>query len=534
MMTPPLTSTAAFALPLRALPTFALIIAAAALFALTSRYPGYVHHDTAEIAMWSTLGWPLGLPKHPPLLPWLFRTYSTLVPLNWGTIGLLTAANITLGAWAVWRIAVLTIGERRAQVALMLYGLAPAGTFFALKLNHNAILVSLWPLTILAFLACLKAETAARSVSTGAAFGALAAAAMLAKYYSGVLLICCFAASLVSPFRNRFYRMPGGYACVLVFITLLAPHGWWLIVHQADTLAYALHESERDAHPILHFLVVAPAYLIPPLLVFLALCSQHALSRDGRRSVDLKVDSFGGRFTPSRLASLWRAHPELVVLAIGPYLMTAAFIAAFGLRGATSWSLPDFCVVPVLLAALLPIPDAGGAERLNRWGTSGLAAVALAGPIVLFASFALKDLNATEPRAELVKVAGDIYLSALGVGPTIVAGDPQFANAAALGIPSQPRAFTNFFGAYAPWIKPTDIAQEGALVVCRTTDQTCSQNAEQVGPGQRRLNCRLSRRREYLGLKGSSFSITATVIAPLDHAAGFQTGCDANQGVGTP
>ena len=98
---------------------FVLAFAATAAFALTSRYPGYVHHDTAEIAMWSTLGWPLGLPKHPPLLPWLFRCYSMLVPLNWVTIGLLTAANIVTGAWAVWRIALLMVGEQRASVPLI-------------------------------------------------------------------------------------------------------------------------------------------------------------------------------------------------------------------------------------------------------------------------------------------------------------------------------------------------------------------------------------------------------------------------------
>ena len=39
---------------------FAWAFIAAAVFALTCRYPGYVHHDTSEIAMWSRLEWPLG------------------------------------------------------------------------------------------------------------------------------------------------------------------------------------------------------------------------------------------------------------------------------------------------------------------------------------------------------------------------------------------------------------------------------------------------------------------------------------------
>jgi hypothetical protein len=79
--------------------------------------------------MWSRLGWSVALPKHPPLLPWLFRAYGLAVPLDWATLALLTAANITVGAWAVWRIATLMLSQERAAVALMLYLLAPFGTF---------------------------------------------------------------------------------------------------------------------------------------------------------------------------------------------------------------------------------------------------------------------------------------------------------------------------------------------------------------------------------------------------------------------
>ena len=459
---------------LHPLTAFALAFAAAAAFSLTSRYPGYVHHDTAEIAMWSTLGWPPGLPKHPPFLPWLFRTYSYAVPLDWVSIGLLTAANITFGAWAVWRITVLTVGERRGAVALMLYGLAPAGTFFALKLNHNAILVSLWPLTILAFLTCLRARTVRTSVPSGLAFGALAAAAMLAKYYSGVLLACCFAASLASAERGNFYRMPGGYIAVAAFAVLMAPHAWWMWDNRGATLGYAFHESEREAHPLLHFLLVAPAYLLPPLAAFWAL----------RRWLPLLIEGKDGARD---------FLPELLVLALGPFLLTAVFIAGFHLRGATSWSLPDFCVAPVLLAAALPEMSNEALARMKRWAVAGLAVVALAGPIVLIAAFALGDANAIEPRAEAARAAGRIWLTAVHRPVALVAGDPQSANAASLVLASKPPAFTNFSLAFAPWVTPQSLTSSGLLVICRPIYGSCRPQTVEAAKGRTGFVCEIGR-----------------------------------------
>lgn len=485
---------------------FAYAFAAVALFALTSRYPGYVHHDTAEIAMWSELGWPMGLPKHPPLLPWLFRAVSYVVPLNWVTLSLVTAANIVLGAWAVWRIALMYLSEERAAVALMLYALSPAGTFFALKLNHNAILVSLWPLTILAFLLCLREETAKRSAVYGVAFGAMAAVAMLAKYYSGVLLACCFAASLVSVHRGQFYRLPGGYVAVGVFLALMAPHAWWMWTHQGETLEYALRENERESRSMLHFLVLAPLYLLPPMAGHVAI-AWWLTGPAPREDADRRTK------TPT----------ELWTFASAPFLLTAALIAMFHLRGATSWALPDFCVASVLLAGMLPPLSMQEIARIKAVARAGLWLVALAGPVVLAVTFAMGEMNAVEPRAEMVRAAGWIFTTAAGRQPVIVAGDPQSANAAALDIASRPVAFTNFSAASAPWVTPQGIVRDGVLAICRPNYQGCSERAAAFSAGRRGFMCLVSLQRRLLGMAGRVMTAEILVILPeaavIDEAA---------------
>jgi len=474
-----------------------------AAFALTSRYPGYVHHDTAEIAMWSTLGWPAGLPKHPPFLPWLFRAYSYLVALNWVSLSVLTAANIALGAWAVWRIALIALDVPRAAVAAVLYLLAPAGTWFALKLNHNAILVSLWPLTILAFLKCLDAKTARTSALTGLAFGALAAAGMLAKYYTGVLLASCVIAALASPDRRRFFASPGGYIAVLVFAALMTPHALWVLRDGGGgTLGYALHETERETRLLGHFLTVTPIYLAPPLLGFLAL----------RRWMGAAVLEC-------------RRTRELAILAVMPFALTAVLIAAFKLRGATMWTLPDFSVVPVLLSGLLAVPLDAQLAAIKRMAGALLATVALLGPVVLMAAFASGEANTVEPRAEVAVVAGHIFERAAGRAPAIVAGDPQSATSAFLALASHPHVFSNFDPASAPWVTPEALDRDGLLIICRPATG-CDGEAESVKLGRASFSCPVTAQRRLMGLVGRPMSAIVTVVAPKGPKFGVQSELD--------
>ena len=477
---------------------FLLAFVAAALFALTSRYPGYVHHDTAEIAMWSTLGWPAGLPKHPPFLPWLFRSLSYLMPLNWISLSLLTAANIALGAWAVWAIARRVLDEPRSALAALLYGLAPAGTFFALKLNHNAILVSLWPLIILAFLACMDARSWKASVLSGIAFGALAAAGMLAKYYTGVLLASCVIAALVSRDRSRFMTSPGGYVAVVVFAALMTPHALWML-HDggASTLDYALHETEAENRLLGHFLILTPVYLLPPLLGFYAL--RHWLG-----------PAHPGKNACPRL-------PELIVLAAGPFAMTAVLIEAFGLRGATSWTLPDFAVVPVLLAGALAVPSASALAGLKRIAGALLVGIALLGPVVLMAAFMAGDANTVEPRAEVAGIAATIFRQATGRAPTLIAGDPQSATSASLVLPGHPLVFSSFDPAVAPWVTPEILAKGGLLVICRP-HTGCDERTEKARFGQPAFTCNVTRNRRWLWLTGRPLTVKVTVIPPAGAA----------------
>ena len=134
---------------------FVFFLACTAL-ALLDVYPGDVHQNTAEIYMWSTLGFELIYSRHPPLLPWIVGALNHLVTVNYVVLAALAAFNVTLAAYAVWRIACLTVGEARAVLVVAIYWLSPYTVWHAVKFDHNAILLSTWPLVVWAFLLSIR------------------------------------------------------------------------------------------------------------------------------------------------------------------------------------------------------------------------------------------------------------------------------------------------------------------------------------------------------------------------------------------
>ena len=57
-----------------------------------------LHHDTLEVAMWSVAPWQSGFWKHPPLLPWIIKTASFLIPLGPWPFALITTSILIGGA----------------------------------------------------------------------------------------------------------------------------------------------------------------------------------------------------------------------------------------------------------------------------------------------------------------------------------------------------------------------------------------------------------------------------------------------------
>ena len=485
---------------------FAAVAAGALLLAFGMRRADFIHHDTSEVVMWAHSGWTAGFWKHPPLLPWITEAWTMFVPMSLASLSLLTAVNMTVCAWAVWRIAAMSRhaeDTRIGMLAILLLICVPFASVMAVKLNHNAILISIWPLTALAFLRALDQPTALR----GLIFGIAAAAAVLAKYYSGLLLLGCVAASFADPLRAaRFYRGPAPYVAVAVFAVAMAPHVAWLLEHNASSLSYAFGSAAADIKDARrHGLAMAISFGIKTPLVLAPMVIAALLAW-----------RFGGG--TRTLGWSHRFEREILLLAAVPYVLTIVMTAVFNLRGAFAWAMPVFVCLPAVVAARLgPMPE----ETLRRGAVMAFAAVGLA---IVTAQLGMRQAVAagtdgiSEPRLAIAEATTRIWRQTTGRPLRLVAGDQRLASATVLLSADHPQAWPNYSRFHAPWVDPAVAAASGFVALCRPGDALCIAAAERASPGRISI-CRIKRRVEHLGAQGPWFEVLVLLATPRDQPA---------------
>src|SRR5215831_2462261 len=266
----------------RRLRFFFLLFLACTGIALLRVYPGDVHQNTAEIYMWSTLGFELVYARHPPLLPWIVGAVNQFVPVNFLVLAALSAFNVTIAAYAVWRIACLTIGGARAMLVVAIYLLSPYTLWHAVKFDHNAILLSTWPLVVWAFVLSLEDPKWWRGLILGLA----SAAAIYAKYTSALLLIAVAVAALASPRRAQYFRAPAPYVALASLILLVAPLTWAVLATEAGQVSRLIGAVPIGTAPI--YMLATNLLRLLPVLAGFALLYWWVGSRVGEKTAYMR------------------------------------------------------------------------------------------------------------------------------------------------------------------------------------------------------------------------------------------------------
>lgn len=475
-----------------------------AAYSLLHVYPGYVHQDPAEIFMWSQTGWAWGYDKHPPLLPWLFRAFDSVIPIDFTTLNLLAAANLTLSAACVLAIADRVLGPERRALVLLLITLSPLMTWQAIKLNHNSILVSLWPLAILALLRYRERPTLLRGVLLGIAAGLT----LLAKFYSALLLATMAVALL--PDIRRWIVTPSAWIAALVPVVVIAPHLAWLTSVDPDAIILGIEGRPEDAGSIRNLLTRNFTNSAPPLLALL----MSALSLVGWRAIlKPRIETANG--TEFRI---------VLTVFVLPWLVSLVANVLLELRGSASWTMPVFTMLPILLAALIPAEHAGKGRSGLRIATAALLILAVAAaPLVLVALFRKGHPAAIEPRFELARQAADVWTAATGHPLRVTAGELQFGVNGALVLPNHPTAWVNY--RRLPYMQHIDTAKTGFLAMCETTDAKCRRSTQRRTAMRTTLTCTLEASRTLYGLRGKSLKVFVAIVPPANQEPAPVPGC---------
>src|SRR6202171_5188278 len=266
-----------------AVPLLLIGFTAVWLVFLTIAYlDGDLHPDVLET-------WTLGrgidwsYSKHPPLMGWVARAWTSVFPLTHWSFQLMALTNAAFALWTVDLISRRFVGGDKRLIVLLLLMLLPIYQFHAQRFNANAVLLAAWPLATYCFLRSFET----REVRWAAAAGATAALAMLGKYYSVFLIGSFVFAAICHPQRSAYFTSWAPWVSLVTLFTALLPHLNWLMANGAPPFAYALarHTGKALAPSVieafLFMLGVAMILAIPTLTwVLMAQSRLEKISQD--------------------------------------------------------------------------------------------------------------------------------------------------------------------------------------------------------------------------------------------------------------
>ena len=205
------------------------------VYMVLAYFDGDLHSDILEA--W-TLGrnWDWGNAKHPPLMGWVARAWTTVLPLTNWSLNLMSLTNAAVGLWFVDLISRRFVHGDKRFIVLLLLMLTPIYQFHAQRFNANSVLLATWPLATWCFLRSFET----REFRWAAAAGAAAALAMLGKYYSVFLLAGFAFAAIAHPQRRAYFGSRAPWVSMAAALVALGPHLYWLATTGAQPCAYAL------------------------------------------------------------------------------------------------------------------------------------------------------------------------------------------------------------------------------------------------------------------------------------------------------
>jgi 4-amino-4-deoxy-L-arabinose transferase-like glycosyltransferase len=439
--------------------------AAWALYGIIAKSSQGIHADMGEVAAWSwDLQW--GTPKHPPFLPALVRVWFSIFPYADWAYYLLAIGLVVVAIYFSWLMSGYWLsGIKRAAVPFLLM-LVPFYNFFALRLDHNVVLIPLWAVTTYTFARAFRTHSRVWSVATGVAAGA----AVLAKYWSFFLLLGLIAAVLCDRRRWQFLKSPAPWIMTAVSFGLVVPHLIWLDANQYPTFAYARHrfaETWPDlADALINYTFGAVAYVAGPLAVL------AVVARPTRQAL---YDTLFPADDDRRFAAVMFWVPLLAAIPFA--LATSTGVNAL-------WTMSELSLLGVVLLSSPLI-------QLKRSAVTIIAMVAiavivlalLASPVVAYWKnrYGVEN-HAAYTRQLAVEVDKD-WRQATAQPLRFVAANGVIAYAAIFYLDSHPLPISLSTRVKLEWNTPDALKKFGVAVICTVPDSDCAAARDRLEAG---------------------------------------------------
>jgi 4-amino-4-deoxy-L-arabinose transferase-like glycosyltransferase len=460
---------------------------------------GDLHQDVLET--WSlgrSFDW--GSSKHPPLMGWAARAWTSVFPLTNWSFQLLALTNSAVALWAIDLISRRFVRGDKRMIVLLLLMLLPIYQLHAQRFNANAVLLSSWPLATYCFLRSFET----RNIGWAVAAGATAALAMLGKYYSIFLIGSFVLAVICHPQRRAYFASPAPWIAAGVGLVALAPHVYWLATTGAKPFAYAM---ERHAGKDFGSAVHEATGFVLALAGIVGITALAWGMMAGRRVV-----RFGEDFrTMNSGISL------LFVVSVGTIVFPALTAAMVGTDMPPLWGLQGVFLFVVLIVC-------GASYQVPRAATNNLA-VTIVG-ITVLAAFVAAPLHAVYRNTHPLHEGRNFYQPAVAAltqrwhalsdhALPAVGGDEGLAFAAAFYSPDHPLFDSRLVVPNALELPSGASFPQGWAALCYDDDRACIGSMEKAAAqAQRVIRSEFTLQSTLLGQAGASQGFVALVVPP--------------------
>ena len=472
---------------------------------------GDLHPDVLETWTFGrSLDW--GYPKHPPLMGWVARAWTSIFPLSNWSFQLMALTNAAFAMWIVDLIARRFVKGDKRLIVLFLLMLQPTYQFHAQRFNANAVLLAVWPLATYCFLRSFETRQLGWAVATGAA----AALAMLGKYYSLFLIASFAVAAMVHPQRRAYFSSMAPWASLFTGLVALGPHLYWLATTGAKPCVYALSTHAGKPFDValaqaLLFLPGVALVLILPAVAWVVIAGE-------------KLRRFRADFQ-ALSSELWL----LLLIAAGTMFFPPITALAMGTDMQPIWALQGVFMLVILIVC-------GASYSIDRVDSVNLTGGMIG--IALFAVFVAAPVHALYRNSYPLHEGRNFYRPAAeeltrfwhaqSTTPlAVVGGDDDLALALAFYSPDHPLYENRLVNPRMKRQLDGAVRARGWAALCFAEDAGCIGSMEEAAARfPRFVRSEFTVRSELLGQLGASQRFAAFMVLPLAAASrpDFQRG----------
>jgi 4-amino-4-deoxy-L-arabinose transferase-like glycosyltransferase len=473
-------------------------------FLLIAYIDGDLHSDVLETwTLGRSLEW--GYSKHPPLMGWVARAWSSVFPLTNWSFQLMSLVNSAIALWAVDLITRrFARGDKRIVVLLLLM-LMPIYQFHAQRFNANTVLLATWPIATYCFLRSFET----RQIRWAIAAGLTAALAMLGKYYSVFLIVSFAFAAIFHPQRRAYFLSWAPWVSIGAGFVALVPHLQWLVETGAPPFAYALarHTGKAFAPSLIEasffILGVAMIMAIPAVIWGLMAGSKNRLQESSH--------DFLRAMKPGLLL--------LLLVSIGTIVFPAITSVGLGADMPPLWALQGLFLFVIVMVCSTSLP-------IERFYLVNLAAtvtgIAVAAVLVAAPVHALyRNLHPLhEGRNFYALAAAELtrqWHEQSDVALPIVGGDDGLAFAMAFYSSDHPVYEERLILPNTERLSPDTTFSQGWAALCYDGDAACTDAMERTAArAPRFVKTEFVVRSTLLGQPGASQRFAALLVPPAD------------------